>query len=145
YKTIFHVHHFKIKGQEPLRTGQCNQCGQCCQSFRVKSNNQWIQTEKQFKRLIQQKPEYSRLICRGKTDGYLYFTCSWLTSDGICKDHQNRLQICKEYPSSTRFYTGNKLPDYCGYSIEAAVPFHSVLNKQLKKGESNAVNGIYSI
>jgi hypothetical protein len=122
----------KIRGQEPIRTGQCNQCGQCCRSFRVKSEGKWIKTPSQFQRLIQQKPEYSRLICKGKIDGDLYFTCSWLTSDGICKDHQNRLRICKEYPSTTRFYTGNKLPNHCGYAIEAVVPFDKILKKKLK-------------
>ena len=124
----------KIKGQEPVRTGQCNQCGQCCQSFRVKSDGKWIKTRSQFQRLIQQKPDYSLLICKGEIDGDLYFTCSWLTTDGICKDHQNRLQICKEYPSTTRFYTGNKMPDYCGFSIEAVVPFEKILEKQISIG-----------
>jgi hypothetical protein len=122
----------KIKGQEPIRTGQCNQCGRCCQSFRVKSDGKWIQKRSQFQRLIEKKPDYSRLICKGEIDGDLYFTCSWLTTDGICKDHQNRLQICKEYPSTTRFYTGNKLPEYCGYSIEAFVPFERILDKQIR-------------
>jgi hypothetical protein len=121
----------KIKGQEPIRIGQCNQCGKCCQSFRVKSEGKWIKTPSQFKHLIQQKPDYSRLIFKEEIDGYLYFTCSWLTSDGICKDHQNRLQICKEYPSTTRFYTGNTLPEHCGYSIEAVVPFEKILKKNL--------------
>jgi len=121
----------KIKGQEPIRTGQCHQCGQCCLSFRVKTEGKWIQTPSQFQKLIKLKPEYSRLVCKGEIDGDLYFTCSWLTSDGICKDHHNRLQICKEYPSTTRFYTGNKLPDHCGYLIEAVVPFEKILKKNL--------------
>jgi len=122
----------KIKGQEPVRTGQCNQCGMCCRSFRIKSDGKWIKSQAQFQRLIQQKPEYSRLVYKGEIDGDLYFTCSWLTSDGICKDHRNRLLICKEYPSTTRFYTGNQLPDHCGFHIEAVVPFEKILKKQTR-------------
>jgi hypothetical protein len=122
----------KIKGQEPIRIGQCNQCGQCCKSFRVKVEGKWIKNRSQFQRLVQEKPEYSRLICKDEIDGDLYFTCSWLTSDGICQDHHNRLLICKEYPSTTRFYTGNQLPDYCGYSIDAVVPFEKILKKKIR-------------
>jgi hypothetical protein len=121
----------KIKGQEPIRTGQCNQCGQCCRAFRVKSEGRWIQTKKDFESLIKKKPEYSRLIPLDTSDGYLEFTCSWLTNEGICKDHENRLSICKEYPATSRFYTGNQLPDHCGYSIEAAVPFEKILKKKM--------------
>jgi len=123
----------KLKGQEPLRVGECNQCGQCCRGFRVKSDGQWIKTRKQFDQLVQRKKEYARLFCVDEIDGYLNFSCTWLTTDGICKDHQNRLAICNEYPSTNRFYTGNELPDYCGYAIKAAVPFDKVLKKEMKQ------------
>ena len=123
----------KIKGKEPVRTGKCHACGKCCQAFRVKSEGKWIKTQQEFEILTQQKTEYSRLIPSGETDGIIEFTCSWLTENGSCRDHENRLSICRDYPATSRFYTGNKLPDYCGYSIEAAVPFEKVLKKKMKK------------
>ncbi|KPA18456.1 protein belonging to Uncharacterized protein family UPF0153 [Candidatus Magnetomorum sp. HK-1] len=132
FKSFFTFLILRIKGEEPILSGQCYQCGQCCRAFRVKSENKWIKNKKQFKALVNKKPEYSRLIIIDTIDGYLDFTCSWLTSEGICKDHENRLPICREYPTTGRFYTGKKLPDYCGYAINAGVPFEKVLKKKLK-------------
>ncbi|MBF0452568.1 MAG: YkgJ family cysteine cluster protein [Candidatus Magnetomorum sp.] len=133
FKSFFTFLLLKIKGKEPVRTGQCHQCGQCCRAFRVKSEGKWIKTSKQLDILVKQKPEYSRLIISGESEGCLDFTCSWLTQDGSCKDHENRLSICRAYPGTTRFYTGNKLPEHCGYVIKAAVPFEKVLQKKIRR------------
>jgi len=132
FKSFFTFIKLKIKGEEPIRAGQCYQCGKCCQAFRVKSENKWIKSKKQFETLVKKKPEYSRLFITDTIDGYLDFSCSWLSPEGKCKDHENRLGICREYPTTGRFYTGKKLPDYCGYSINAGVPFEKVLKKKLK-------------
>lgn len=123
-----------ITGKDVLIEGQCVQCGSCCRKISLRSDNGWIRHSKDFERVCDNYPEYSRFIPEGKDkEGFIQFSCSWITSEGVCKDYENRLAICKKFPSKSLHFCGGGLPPECGYRLKTGTPFQKVLKKELKR------------
>ena len=133
-KMFFRYLLLKIQGKKIIVTGKCLKCGRCCTKFYLKSNGSWIKSPQEFQELKKKKSEYNRLTINGKdNNGYLTFSCTWLTQNGLCKDHPNRMDICKNYPDKLRYLNNNMMPDYCGFEIIAVKPFNIFLQKETKK------------
>jgi len=144
-KGFFRYIFLKIQGKEVIRTGTCHQCGKCCTNFNLKSKGSWIYTKAQFDDLINESPEYSRLKVIGQDNrGLLQFSCKLLQEDGKCGDYKNRLPICKDYPNVSRYYSGNYLPERCGFNLEAVVPFEKILNKKIKQQHKIICTAMYA-
>ncbi len=126
----------KLRKKELMIEGSCNGCGKCCNKINLNSSKGWVRTEEEFQRVCSLYPKYERFNVLGKdSQGFLQFSCSWVTKEGLCKDYQKRLEICKRFPSKSLHFCGGGLPQGCGYSIATVTPFSKVLEKEVKNCE----------
>ncbi len=124
----------RLSGKTIIVTGSCNGCGTCCRSISLESEGGWLRSEKKFRRIVEDFPKYSRFEITGRDEqGFLLFSCTWVTPEGICRDYENRLPLCSAFPESSLVFAGGKLPPNCGYSFSEVVPFDKVLKNEIKK------------
>ncbi|MGE4553548.1 MAG: YkgJ family cysteine cluster protein [Desulfovibrionaceae bacterium] len=98
--------------------GECRQCGYCCREIRIWADGGWIASRRALRRLLRSEPEYARLEVVGRDPaGRLIFTCSWLTEDGRCRDHEHRLDLCRSHPGPGLYFAGVELSPLCGYRM----------------------------
>lgn len=127
YITLF------LLGKEYYISGACNGCGNCCRKIHLKSSAGWIRSEEHFSKLKKIHPDFNRFSITGiDPQGFLLFTCDWLTASGSCKNHEHRLEICKSYPSKSLLFCGGYIPETCGYVAEKVIPFRKVLEQEKK-------------
>lgn len=124
----------KLNGKEVLVTGRCLGCGRCCNSVSLEGVNGWIRSADDFAAITRCYPEYARFTIINKDEhGILLFRCSWRTPDGSCRDYENRLPLCKNFPDRSLVFAGGQLPAGCGYQFNAVVPFKKILEQELVK------------
>lgn len=134
---IRHVY-LKLAGKEYIIEGSCKSCGECCRLINLKYEKGWIRSLSQFEELIEDSPEYERfsVVSEGK-NGFLQFTCTWLTESNICGDYPERLEICRKYPSKSLYLCGGQMLKGCGYRLNEVVPFKKYLERELKRRKHN--------
>ena len=121
-----------FQGKKVVVVGSCIMCGKCCHRISLEAGGRWLRDEKDFFRVVDRAPAYDRFKIVGKDEqGFLLFTCSWFTKAGLCRDHEQRLDICTDYPNVNLYFTGGRLIEGCGYAFKEVVPFEKVLEKQL--------------
>lgn len=114
--------------------GQCSLCGKCCRKISLEVRGGWIRTEKQFFGIVRDYPEYARFVIDGKDgQGFLQFSCNWCTDEGVCRDHSNRLSICRNFPDISLYFCGGEVPMGCGYTFKKIVPFSKILDSEIKR------------
>ena len=120
-------------GKKVVVTGSCNLCGRCCRRVSLEAGGRWLRSEAEFNRLLTIYPEYRRFSLTGRdSQGFLLFTCSWYDEpSGVCRDHDNRLEICRSYPDIDLYFTGGEIHGGCGYQFSEVVPFEKILNREL--------------
>ncbi len=119
-------------GKELLVTGNCRHCGDCCRKINLEGKRGWLRHKDEFLEVTADYPEYERFQLIGKDDqGFLQFSCTWLTEAGHCRDHQNRLDLCRNFPDKTLHFCGGVLPPKCGYMINEVRPFRKYLADEL--------------
>lgn len=124
----------KIKGKDILISGSCTGCGMCCKRLNLEGSTGWLRSEKEFYDVVREYPEFERFeIIEKDEQGFLVFTCSWCTKDGLCENYEDRLALCKNFPEKSLVFSGGKLPEGCGYSFKQVVPFEKVLATEKKK------------
>ena len=123
-----------VMGKELLITGSCHCCGNCCKKINLEGVRGWLRSEKEFFEVLQDYPEYERFKITGKDDqGFIQFSCTWLTDEGLCRDHTKRLALCMNFPDKSLHFCGGKLPSGCGYSIVEVRPFDKYLEDEVKE------------
>lgn len=126
----------QFMGKELLITGSCRCCGNCCRKINLEGIRGWLRSEKDFFEVVDDYPEYGRFQITGKDDqGFLQFSCTWLTDEGLCGDHDNRLSLCTNFPDKSLHFCGGMLPPGCGYSINEVRPFSRYLEDEEKERE----------
>lgn len=116
--------------------GRCRKCGKCCRELVLFADDRWLTRKKDFERFVAENPEYGRLRIIGRDDrGLLIFRCTWLTDEGLCKDHENRMDLCREHPSETFYTAGAELSPYCGYKVRPP-SLGNLLKRRRPPGES---------
>jgi len=119
----------RLMGKELLVTGSCHCCGNCCRKINLEGERGWLRLEKDFLKVLHDYPEYHRFVITGKDEqGFLQFSCTWLSDAGFCRDHENRLELCTNFPDKSLHFCGGKLPLGCGYAINEVRPFKSYLD-----------------
>lgn len=113
--------------------GYCQMCGNCCRSILISDKGNWLKTRDDFERLVADTPEYERFRIIGECSDGLLFSCDWLGEDNCCKDHENRLPICREYPAPTLFYYGGGIMRGCGFHFRA-LTFRQAFRRLLHGG-----------
>jgi len=115
--------------------GNCRKCGSCCFHLNICEEGRWLSSPRKFKKFVAKNPEYKRLKITGKNEsGTLNLSCTWLKSDMTCKDYDNRLDICRDFPEKMAFYEKGILPEGCGFEIiSKRNTFESILKKQVKR------------
>ncbi len=123
----------QVMGKELLVTGSCRCCGNCCREINLEGVRGWLRSEKDFHKVVENYPEYERFQILGKDQqGYLQFSCSWLGDAGLCRDHANRLSLCKNFPDKNLYFCGGTVPSGCGYRINEVRPFSRYLADEVK-------------
>lgn len=118
----------RCMGKELLVTGSCHCCGSCCRKINLEGHRGWLRSKHDFYEVLHDYPEYKRFVITGKDEqGFLQFSCSWINSDGYCKDHGRRLALCRNFPDKSLHFCGGVLPSGCGYLISEVRPFKSYL------------------
>ncbi len=100
--------------------GQCRLCGNCCHDILLHDGGRFIKREKQFKKLCKGNSAFTRFrIIKPDDEGLLTFSCSFQDKNNICTSYEDRLSLCKEYPSKGFYYRGGGLGTDCGFSYKA--------------------------
>lgn len=109
-------------------SGACKKCGKCCENLILTHKNKAVTDKKQVESLKKKESFYSRFtpIYTDPTTGIMYFSCA-LLKDKICSDHNNRPNICRNYPSEAMFAKGGKLLTGCGYILKPQKDFEQYL------------------
>jgi len=130
----------KFAGRMVAVSGSCNLCGRCCRRVSLEAGGRWLRSEAEFKRLVKNYQEYERFTMIGRDgQGFLLFTCSWYDEEtGVCRDHDHRLEICRNYPDIDLYFTGGEIHNGCGYRFSEVVPFEKFLNRELEAQHGNS-------
>lgn len=124
----------KLTGKSLLVTGSCKGCGKCCRRISLEGGRGWIDSKKEYNRIINKNPNLSRFKHIGEEpSGIFLFTCEWLDERGGCKQHDRRLELCKRYPEKSLVFAGGVLNSDCGYSFKEVKPFNKILTKEMSK------------
>lgn len=124
----------RITGREVLLSGTCRNCGTCCRRINLEAGGGWVRDEEVFNDIVRKYPEYARFDIIGiDLQGFLLFSCSWCTDEGLCRDYGNRLAICRNFPDTSLVFCGGSLPEGCGYRLTTGVPFARVLHKEKQR------------
>lgn len=103
--------------------GHCRKCGECCKELVLCTDERWMTRKKDFEAFKVENPEYERLEIIGRdVRGLLIFRCTWLTEEGLCKDHEHRMDLCRDHPSETFYECGAELSPFCGYKVLPPIP-----------------------
>ncbi len=128
----------KLLRKEIVISGSCRMCGACCRKLNLDIGGSWVSSYEKFRELVEKNPDYERFEITGKDrNNLLEFRCTWLKEDGTCKNHDQRLDICREFPDKTMFFMDGQLPKGCGFKAEESIPFNRVLEKQIEKSKSH--------
>jgi len=123
-----------VLGREVEVVGQCRMCGNCCNDIMLSDGN-WLKRRSQFERLCEKSPGHSRFEITGRDNrGRLIFRCTLQTPEGTCPCYEDRLPLCRSYPSKSIYYRGGWLEPRCGFSFRD-VTFREVFTgrKHLRK------------
>ncbi len=124
----------KLRRKTILLSGSCRGCGSCCRKINLEVLGTWVRPTEVFYQVLEDHPEFRRFEIVGRDNqGFLQFSCSWCTADGVCRDYDNRLAICRNFPDTSLAFCGGGLPSGCGYRLKAGVPFSRVLDRELRK------------
>lgn len=116
------------KGKYTLRTGTCNQCGDCCKNLLLTYGKQVIQSIEDFKALQALHPqEYGFFEPIDHTDAGLVFKCHHLGDDDLCLNYNARPTFCRSYPTEAGLLMGAKLPQRCSFSFVPLQSFEAAL------------------
>ncbi len=131
---LFRYFFLKMRGKSILVAGSCRGCGTCCRNISLEGRDGWLRSEKAYREISEQYPEYKRFEIIGKDSlGFLLFSCTWCTPQGTCLNYENRLNLCRKFPESSLVFAGGQLPVNCGYRFTEVVPFEKILSKELQK------------
>lgn len=134
YKKIKAWFYTKILGKKYYRSGKCKCCGRCCEKIYVKHGKNILVEEELFEKLKNLHNFYDELICVGKDETGLIFSCTNLDKESRkCKKHKGRAKICKDYPQEEIFMMGGSMGEDCGYKFTPIISFEEVL-KKVEKG-----------
>lgn len=118
------------EGRYYVRTGGCNQCGECCQSLYLTFQRTLIQTPEAFETLQALHPqEYASFVIAGSGERGLVFNCKHLGVDLRCGAYEARPSFCHSYPTEEGLLNGGKLPSACSYRFEPKHSFRGVLSR----------------
>lgn len=124
----------KLRGKSILVTGSCSSCGTCCRSISLEGSNGWLRSERDYDDIVLKYPEYERFQLTGKdSQGFLLFSCKWISPLGTCLQYEERLPLCRGFPESSLLFSGGKLPPNCGYRFVEVVPFEQYLKKEMQR------------
>ena len=124
----------KLTGKTILLSGSCRCCGACCQKINLEMSGGWVRSEAVFKKVVEDHPEFGRFEVIGKDQqGFLQFSCSWYSQEGLCRDYAGRLAICRNFPETSLLLCGGSLPKGCSYRFHEGVPFAKVLDREKRK------------
>jgi hypothetical protein len=135
YSLMGLIRHLRMRifGKELLITGNCHCCGNCCRKINLEGVGGWLRSEKEYHAVLDEYPEYERFQITGKDDqGFLQFSCTWLTDQNLCRDHDNRLPLCTNFPDKSLYFCGGTLPPGCGYTIVEVRAFDKYLEDEVK-------------
>jgi Fe-S-cluster containining protein len=122
-----------VEGDFYVRTGSCNQCGQCCQNIYLTYRRKVIQSVEVFGRVQKLHPkEYGSFEPIETTATGVVFKCNALEEDNKCGRYLSRPAFCRTYPTEDSLIHGGKLPADCSYIFKAKQSFTKVLQANLK-------------
>lgn len=118
-----------VLGREVEIVGQCEMCGKCCNGIILKDDG-WLKKKSDFEALCEREPEHERFVPVGKDDyGHLVFNCSKQGEDNFCTCYEDRLPLCRNYPSKSIYYQGGWIRSDCGYRFKV-VTFRDVFMRR---------------
>lgn len=124
----------RLRRKSILVRGSCLGCGACCKNICLEGRDGWLRSESAFADVVKKYPEYGRFEAVGKNaQGFLFFSCSWCTPEGSCRDYDNRLPLCVNFPESSLVFAGGRLPVNCGYRFTEVVSFAKILRQEMSR------------
>lgn len=101
------------------RRGACNSChgeSLCCKNMKLRLNEGYVNSDETLTYALNLDPRNTNWIRTGiDEDGHWIFNCRHLDEYGKCREHTNRPQACRDFPSI--FFDRNKFPA-CSYRFK---------------------------
>jgi uncharacterized protein len=116
-----------------IRTGDCNQCGQCCSGIALVHNSKPIMTIAEFDVLKKHHDDYRHFIPIEVAEHGVVFRCSHLQPDNSCGIYHDRPSFCRKYPSEDTLLLGGQLAPECSYVFEKKFQFSQLLDQAANK------------
>lgn len=116
-----------VEYQYYVRTGDCNQCGQCCSGIALVHNQSAIQTVEEFDQLKKKYPDYRHFEPIEETQHGIVFKCKNLGEDNACGIYDDRPLFCRKYPSEGTLLLGGQLAPECSYGFTKKIAFENIL------------------
>ena len=136
FEKIQKFYHQKILRRNYYRKGECKKCGKCCTNIYIRHGKNVIKTKEEFENIknTDSYSFYQHIDIIGNDDFGLIFECKKFDKDKkLCKDHNHRPSICRNYPCEEIFKMGGQLQSDCGYSFEPIEKFEEVFKRINKK------------
>jgi Fe-S-cluster containining protein len=138
--TIFHffrgiyrcLRHRVLKRQVVVR-GSCTLCGRCCKDIIIREGGAYLTSRKAFEKAKERHPGLSRFYISGRRGSLITLTCTLQSPEGLCTDHENRLELCRDYPHAGIYYSGLNLEKHCGYELVEEPSFAGILEAAMRK------------
>ena len=128
----------RATGRQVVVTGECLMCGRCCHLLNLSHSDKWIRSEREFRELVEEHPEYARFRHVGYTlSGIMTFECDYVSEDGLCGDYEDRPEFCRTYPEIELCFMGAGLPEHCGYQFEVSPSFQKLLKRSKANYKGN--------
>ncbi|CCH49690.1 YkgJ family cysteine cluster protein [Pseudodesulfovibrio piezophilus] len=129
YRGLFRRFRSFVLGRDVEIVGHCLFCGKCCHDILLKDGH-WLKKMRDFEKLCAREPEHKRFIPTGRGDlGHLVFRCSMQGDDGLCVCYENRLPLCRNYPSESIYYKGGWIRPDCGFRFKSTT-FRDILMRR---------------
>jgi len=131
-----------LEGRYYRRTGECHQCGACCQNIYLVHGGQTIRSSDELLRLQSENEEYVSFVPMEQTpeelEAYgLKVRCEYLQPDNRCGIYERRPSFCKRYPTEEILLMGGKMADNCGYRFAVKQTFSQVLGHLQGRDEND--------
>ena len=98
--------------------GKCKKRGVCCKGLELTQFSRPIKSKMDYESLISKQPELSIFKpMYHKTGEIKYLNCSALRDNNLCRQYEERPQLCRNYPYSF-FIAQDRLLPGCGYQIK---------------------------
>jgi len=101
------------------RTGNCRQCGKCCEQIAFEMNKKYFKYQWWLRFLIFYNDKINHLdfLESIPEEEMVLFKCRLIKKDGSCGNYKWRPVFCREYPRPYKYFEKPQTLPWCGFNF----------------------------